>query len=123
VGGTATLHADSGDVDATRVAGKLSATLDSGRIRVEGMPSAGSSAPSVSLESGSGDIEVTLHAPADVTARADSGKVTVTAPDNCCRVQAHAGSGDEQIRLRENPSSAVLLDLRTGSGDIEVRSA
>jgi hypothetical protein len=58
-----------------------------------------------------------------VTARADSGRVTVTVPDNCCRVDASAGSGNEEVRVREDPASDFLVTIRTGSGDIVVRPA
>jgi DUF4097 and DUF4098 domain-containing protein YvlB len=118
VGGAATLSADSGDVEVDNVAGRLSVTVGSGRIEATGI-----GGDAISLETDSGDISATLRNAANVTARADSGQVTLTVPDNCCRVEANAGSGHEEIRVRQNSTSGYLLTVRTGSGDITIRPA
>jgi hypothetical protein len=116
VTGGATLSADSGDVTLTGIGGPVRVTVGSGRIEATGL-----SGDSASLESDSGDIEISLRAPANVTVRADSGRIEVAAPDGCCRVQASASSGTKDIRIATSTTSAYLLDLRTGSGDITVR--
>jgi DUF4097 and DUF4098 domain-containing protein YvlB len=116
VTGSATVSADSGDVELAGVGGSVKVTVGSGRIGASGL-----SGGPVTLATESGDVTVALRAPANLTARTDSGEIEVAAPDGCCRVQTDAGSGEEKVRISTNATSTFLLDLRTGSGDITVR--
>lgn len=114
--GAVTVKADSGNIELSDIAGVVRATVSSGNIEITDVRS-----ETISLESGSGNIEASLPGAANLTARTDSGEITVRVPDNCCRIAANADSGDERITVAQNPSSRYLLDLATGSGNITVR--
>jgi hypothetical protein len=114
--GTVTVKADSGNLDLRDIAGVVRATVSSGNIEVADVRS-----ETISLESDSGNIDASLPGTANLTARADSGEITVRVPDNCCRITANADSGEENLSVAQNPSSRYLLDLSTGSGNITVR--
>jgi putative adhesin len=118
VAGSATLTADSGNVEVDRVAGKLNVAVESGNIEVAGI-----NGQPVMLQANSGNITAALRTAGDLTARADSGQITIEAPDDCCRITTSVDSGNTDRRLRDNPSSSALIDVRTGSGNITLRAA
>jgi hypothetical protein len=117
VGGSVTLAADSGDVEITGVSGKVSVTVGSGRIEATNL-----SGDATVVDTDSGDITVGLRTAGNLTVHAGSGRVSVTAPEHCCRLEVSAGSGHEDIRIQQNPTSSYLLNVRTGSGDITVKA-
>lgn len=118
VGGSATLVADSGDAEVIRVTGRVSVTVGSGRIEATDLGGDAST-----LETDSGDVTASLRTAGNLTVHAGSGRVSVTAPQRCCRVEVSAGSGREDVLIQPDPTSAYLLNLRTGSGDISVKPA
>ncbi len=83
----------------------------------------GSSGP-VRLSTGTGDIRVGLAKPGAVTANAEVGKVTVVVPDGAYQVRANAEVGTvETGGVRQDQASSNVLDLKSGTGSVTVRSA
>jgi len=110
-GGSAKAQTGSGTIRLTGVKGGLQAQAGSGDIHVEGEPTS-----DWRLGAGSGNITLKIPAQAsfNIDARTSSGSLTVHHPVTMQgsishnHLQGKAGNG------------GVLLDLHTGSGDIEV---
>lgn len=92
------LRAGSGDINATRLRGEVDAQASSGNVTVE------------------------LERPSSVRAHASSGHVELRVPSGAYQVRSEAGSGDVDVSVPNDPSAALVLDVRTGSGDISVIS-
>jgi len=116
--GTVTLEADSGNIDISDVAGTVRAKVSSGNI--DGRNLRGTR---TTLETDSGNIEVSIPGTGDLTASANSGNVHVRLPDRCCRILTSVDSGRVDMDAQQDPQSSHLVDLKTDSGTIEVRSA
>ncbi|GAA5162002.1 MULTISPECIES: DUF4097 family beta strand repeat-containing protein [Amycolatopsis] len=115
--GTAvTGRANSGDVLLDGV-GATDVGANSGDIRVVGP------AGPVKANVNSGAITVELTAPQDVRAESNSGDIDVTVPPDRYRVQAEARSGEEQVRVADDPAGTHVIDVRANSGDVLVKSA
>jgi DUF4097 and DUF4098 domain-containing protein YvlB len=111
------VQADSGNIDISDIDGAVKATVSSGNI--DGRDLRGQQ---IALESDSGTIEVAVPGTGNLTARADSGNITVRLPDGCCQIHTDVQSGRVRVEVREDPQSAHLVDLRAGSGTIDVRA-
>ncbi|MEV6694310.1 DUF4097 family beta strand repeat-containing protein [Micromonospora sp. NPDC051196] len=92
------LRAGSGNINATRLRGEVDAQASSGNVTVE------------------------LERPASARAHASSGHVELRVPNGAYQVRSEAGSGDVDVAVPNNPSASLVLDVRTGSGDISVIS-
>ncbi|GIJ78467.1 Putative adhesin [Micromonospora phaseoli] len=92
------LRASSGDVTGTRLGGEVDAEAKSGNVTVE------------------------LDRPASARVHASSGNVELTVPTGAYQVRSKAGSGDVELDVAHDPSAALVLDVRTGSGNITVTS-
>ncbi|TCB96575.1 hypothetical protein E0H26_15705 [Micromonospora zingiberis] len=90
------LRAGSGNISATRLGGEVDAQATSGNVTVE------------------------LERPASARAHASSGNVELRVPDGAYQVRSQAGSGGVDLSVPNDPSAALVLDVRTGSGDITV---
>ncbi|WP_030438551.1 DUF4097 family beta strand repeat-containing protein [Actinoplanes subtropicus] len=130
------LELTSGDLTVTNATGPVQVRATSGDIHVNDAKSsvkvqstsgdieALNAAGPVDVRVTSGDVQVSLAAPNSVTAHATSGDVTVNVPgDGKYKLVTSHGSGDLSIQGLENDSSAKnVIDVRTGSGDVNVTS-
>jgi hypothetical protein len=132
------LSDSSGDLHASGFRGQVTLSDDSGNIAASGL-----TGPSLRLSDGSGDINVTGLAAADVTGKEGSGDLTLTfskaprrvditggsgdiaivLPPGTARyqVQASSQSGNTSISVPRGTSSAHVIIVSDGSGDITVR--
>ena len=97
--GTVTLHADSGNIDISDVAGKRCEPR---------LPPATSTARNLrgaqaTLETDSGNIEVSIPGTGDLTASTTSGNVHARLPDRCCRILTSSGSGKVEMDVQQDP--------------------
>ncbi|NLU78952.1 DUF4097 domain-containing protein [Micromonospora sp. HNM0581] len=76
----------------------------------------------VDAQTKSGNVTVELEEPAAVRAHASSGNVDLTVPDGPYQVRSDVGSGRTELGVTHDPTAPLVLDLRTGSGDITVTS-
>ncbi|MGW0806796.1 DUF4097 family beta strand repeat-containing protein [Nonomuraea sp. NPDC002799] len=92
------VHAGSGDVDATGLAGKK-----------------------LFVNMGSGNIELKYAvAPDDAEVKSGSGDVALNLPDGAYDVKTDVGSGDATVSVKTDASSAHKISLTSGSGDLSV---
>jgi hypothetical protein len=112
--GTVRAQTGSGDVTVTDAAGAVSMRTGSGTVVGRGLGG------DVTAQTGSGDITLALSTPHSVWAQASSGSVDLSVPAGSYRVKSDTGSGDRDIGVSDDPSSPIVLELRTGSGDISV---
>ena len=138
----------SGNVRATGVAGEITANTGSGEVEVEqvgaGNVRVGTGSGNVKLrgvrgglrvETGSGDIRVEGEPTGDWRAGAGSGNIELKVPSSASfNIDARTSSGDLKVNrpvtMQGNlekhhvqgkvGNGGVLLDLHTGSGDIQV---
>lgn len=80
-------------------------------------------ARAVDAHSDSGDIDVDIATkPRRVAARSNSGDIQLTLPRGIYAVRARTGSGDLAVRgILRDRTSASTLDVRSESGDVELR--
>ncbi|GAB7047782.1 DUF4097 family beta strand repeat-containing protein [Catenuloplanes indicus] len=117
VAGPLRLQADSGDVTVSHVTGPADLRVHSGKLRADAMGGA------VTAVVESGDADLTLSAPASVTARVDSGDLTLRVPDGKYRVRTDADSGNVDVGIDDDPAATTVLDLHADSGDVNVLRA
>ncbi|MGW5241268.1 DUF4097 family beta strand repeat-containing protein [Monashia sp. NPDC004114] len=134
-GTTVNLNSGSGDVVLAGDLGSITAETGSGDISVEG-----SGTGPVSLKAGSGDIAASdlvsgqvlgrtgsgsmdldfAQTPTDVTLDAGSGDVSVLVPQGIYAVTGDSGSGDREVGVSLSSTSTNKIEIRTGSGDVNV---
>jgi hypothetical protein len=129
--GAATLDSGSGDIELEEQApGDVHAKTGSGSIRIHGLDGA------LYARTGSGDIEAEGHIQGPANVSSGSGDVRLHLnPDSRFTVEAATGSGDIHVRFpgapkeeddsRHHLSASIngggsILELHTGSGDIEI---
>ncbi|MFC4005657.1 DUF4097 family beta strand repeat-containing protein [Nonomuraea purpurea] len=96
--GPVNLHAGSGDVDATGLAGKK-----------------------MFADVGSGQTELKYSSPPDsAEVKTGSGDVTLNVPDGAYDVKTDVGSGDAKISVKNDASSQHKISLTSGSGNVSV---
>ncbi|GAA0399495.1 DUF4097 family beta strand repeat-containing protein [Micromonospora gifhornensis] len=93
---TVVLRTGSGDITATRLRGEVDAQASSGNVTVE------------------------LDVPASARAHASSGNVELRVPAGSYQIRSEAGSGSVDVSVPNDPAAALVLDVRTGSGDISL---
>lgn len=74
----------------------------------------------VLAQTGNGDVELGLATPASVRAESQRGDITVVVPQATYRVTAHTDLGEMSLRVPNEPSADLVLDLRTEVGDVVV---
>jgi len=72
----------------------------------------------VSLQTGSGDIDGDVAAAGSITTRTGSGDMELRLGNAPSLLSAHSGSGDVDIKVPNNQSYAVTF--KTGSGDTDI---
>jgi DUF4097 and DUF4098 domain-containing protein YvlB len=105
----------SGDITVTDVEGAVSTRTGSGSVTGRGLGGG-----EIKVETGSGDISLELDTAAAVSAHASSGAVDPSVPAGRYRVRSTSGSGPEDVSVTDDPTASLLLDVRTGSGDITI---
>ena len=98
----------SGDIELQDVGERFKGSSGSGSVRARNVHGP------ASLETGSGDIELTVNAPGDVRAQTGSGNIRLSGLSG--GLKAGTGSGD--IEVNGNPTSDWKLD--TGSGSVRL---
>jgi hypothetical protein len=113
---TVDVEVGSGDLTVTRATGPVRLKGHSGDIRATDIRAA-----STDLTTSSGDINLDLATPGNVTAQAGSGDVTIRVPAGTAyRVDASTHSGDTRIAIPTDPNASYHLTLHAGSGDVVV---
>ncbi|MFD2767859.1 DUF4097 family beta strand repeat-containing protein [Micromonospora eburnea] len=130
--GTVDVKLGSGDIKVTTARGDIRAETSSGDIAVvdatgavrlhasSGRVEARQLAAGVDAEAASGDVTVELAEPASARVHAGSGDVELTVPEGRYRVRSSTGSGKAAVEVANDPGAALLLDVRTGSGDVTI---
>jgi hypothetical protein len=117
--GPVKVHASSGDVTVDGAKSGVTLQATSGDIRatrITGGP--------VTARVGSGDVTLDLVTAQSVTAATTSGDVHVTVPTGKYKVTTQKGSGDLNVTgVTDDPAATTALDLRVGSGDLELTGA
>jgi hypothetical protein len=108
------LKADSGEVIAQGVSGKVNVIAESGSVHLADIGDA------VVVQSESGDVSVD-NVRGAVSVQARSGAIRLTVPRGAYRVNASTDSGAVRGDVTDDPSGTRRLDLHTDSGDIVVR--
>jgi hypothetical protein len=117
--GAISAHSDQGDVTITGGSGHLAASSGQGGVTVSR-----SSASSLSVQSGQGDVNVDLvSSPNRVTASSGQGGVTVELPKgpNSYQVHATSGQGNVSDSVNDDPASHRVINASSGQGDVTVR--
>jgi hypothetical protein len=115
---TIAAHSDQGDVTIAGGSGTLQASSGQGGVTVSR-----SSASSVSVQSGQGDVAVDLISPPDhVAASSGQGDVIVELPKGPTSYQVHASSGQGNVSdsVDDNPASHRVITATSGQGDVTV---
>jgi len=116
VAGAVTSKTGSGDVRVSDVGGDASLTSSSGDVTGRNLRGSHNT-----VTASSGDVVLDLPGTGDAMVRTGSGNIDVTVPNNTVRVTADTGSGERNVDVATKPDSALLFDLHTGSGDINVK--
>jgi hypothetical protein len=114
VGGTVTADLGSGRIDLNSVKGKTLVTTSSGDIDGTALES------EVTANADSGRVELNLTAAKSVVVDTGSGDVTVRLPGGPYKVSGTSGSGERSINVPTDPAAALQLTVNTGSGDVRV---
>jgi hypothetical protein len=113
---TANVEAESGDLTVRDVAGDVNASVQSGTIDLSGIGGA------VVAGAESGDVTVGLTAARSVSVETQSGNIEVTVPSGKYHVTASTESGNVDNDLGDDPSGEPI-EVRAESGDITIRAA
>lgn len=135
IAGDVKVKTGSGEFEATRIGGTVTADVDSGRIALNAvkgkvLASTGSGdiegfalENEVVADAESGRVDLTLSAAKPVRVDTGSGDVTVKVPGGPYKVTGSSGSGERSINVPTDPASALVLNLTTGSGEVKVLGA
>jgi hypothetical protein len=112
------LHTSSGDIHIDGMLGTLSLHTGSGDI--EGFHLSGADLVAVT---GSGDVALDVIAPTErIELRTGSGDIHLDVPSGAYSLRVDTGSGDTSIRdITDDPDAPRTLDVTTGSGDVTIR--
>jgi hypothetical protein len=111
-------HSDEGDVTITGGSGNLQASSGQGSVTISQ-----SSASSVTVQSGQGDVAVDLiSSPNRVDASSGQGDVTVELPKgpNSYQVRATSGEGNVSNGVNDDPTSPRIVNASSGQGDVSI---
>jgi hypothetical protein len=115
------LDSDTGDVDVTGPVGDLTASTDTGDVRIQGATSA-----RVDASASTGDVTVELASPPrDVAAHSSTGDVLVVLPADGTSydVRTSTSTGDATVTVPTDPGADRRIDASTSTGDVLVRAA
>ncbi|MFE3453070.1 DUF4097 family beta strand repeat-containing protein [Nonomuraea sp. NPDC059194] len=107
---------DSGEVTLRALSGEVEAKSDSGRIEARDL-----TAKRVRAESDSGDMTLVFaQQPDKVTTSTDSGRTEVRVPEGPYKITTSTDSGDEKVGAKNDASASRVIDMSSGSGDLEL---
>jgi hypothetical protein len=112
------LHTSSGDIHLDGLLGTLS--LDTGSGDIQGSSLSGADLVAVT---GSGDVDLDVIAPAErIHVRTGSGDVHLDVPSGSYALRIDTGSGDTSVRgITDDAGALNTLEVTTGSGDVTIR--
>jgi Putative adhesin len=113
-----TAETGSGDIELDGALGSVSLEAGSGDVDAD------VAVDNLATHTGSGDMELRLRsAPTQLTATSGSGDVEIRVPRNqTYDVAVQSGSGDTEVNVPQQGAAAHRIQVRTGSGDISLRS-
>ncbi|MFR9730484.1 hypothetical protein ACL03H_14765 [Saccharopolyspora sp. MS10] len=117
VAGPVRVRGTSGGIELRGLGGDVDVATGSGGISGEDL-----GGQVVAARTRAGSVELELTAPREVRAETGTGGVELRVPDGGYRVRAATGTGSRDVEVTTDPSSPRLLDLRTGTGSIEVEA-
>lgn len=117
VAGAVVAKADSGNVELNAIGQNVTVQADSGNITGDGLRG------KVDAKASSGSVTLRLDVAQDVVARADSGDVELTVPQDRYRVEGDSDSGKRDIGITTDSTATKLLRVDSDSGDVTVRAA
>lgn len=133
--GATDVEIGSGDLVVTSASGPVQARTTSGDIHVldakdtvkvqatSGDLEVINAGGAVTARVTSGNLKLVLAAPGSVTAEASSGDIDVTVPKSSYKLITKTGSGDVSLNGIENdPSAKNVIDVKVGSGDVNLAS-
>jgi DUF4097 and DUF4098 domain-containing protein YvlB len=115
------LDSDTGDVDVLGPVGDVTASTDTGDLRIQGATST-----RVDASASTGDVDVELASPPhDVTAHSSTGDVLVVLPADGTRydVRTSSSTGDATVSVPSNPGADRRVDASSSTGDVVVQAA
>lgn len=116
VTGDVTVETVSGDVTVNDIGGALGVTTTSGGILGVNLKAVSGSVTTVS-----GRIDISWEDPVDdLTARSESGDVTVQVPGQPYALTATSTSGDVDVRIDTDPADDKTVTIESVSGNIRV---
>lgn len=112
------LRTGSGDIHARGTRAEATVRTGSGDIDARDMLGV-----AIQVESGSGDVALGVRAPAEhVVVRTGAGDVAIVVPRGGYRLDVSTGSGDEHVDgVHDDASASGVIEVDTGSGDVQVR--
>ncbi|MGB3441812.1 MAG: DUF4097 family beta strand repeat-containing protein [Actinophytocola sp.] len=113
---TANVAAESGDITVRDVAGEVNASVQSGSIDL------GDIGGAVVAGAESGDVKVGLATAGSVSVETESGNIEVTVPSGKYHVTASTESGSMENDLDNDPSG-LPIEASAQSGDVTIRAA
>ena len=113
-----TAETGSGDIDLVGTLGTVSVEGGSGDVEAD------ATVDNLTTRTGSGDMELRLRsAPTELVATSGSGDVEIRVPSaQTYAVDVETGSGDTRIDVPDESTAGHRIQVRTGSGDISLRS-
>ncbi|MGK5742252.1 DUF4097 family beta strand repeat-containing protein [Micromonospora sp. URMC 103] len=112
--GPVRLETRSGDIEVSEAAGPVTLRAASGDISARRLRG------DVDAEAKSGNVVLELEKAASARAHASSGDVSLVVPAGRYQVRSDAASGDANVTVADDRSAALVLDVSTRSGDINV---
>lgn len=113
---TANVETESGDITVRDVAGEVNASVQSGTVDLSGIGGA------VAAGAESGNVSVGLTAARSVSVETQSGNIEVTVPSGKYHVTASTESGSMENDLDDDPSG-LPIQARAQSGNVTIRAA
>lgn len=115
VPGPVTARTGSGNIELDDLGGRID--VDTGSGGIEGRNLRGGD---ITARTDSGGVTLGLSSPRSVDVDTGSGRIELTVPRGPYRVDAETGSGTAEIDVGRDPDAERSLTLSTGSGGIEV---
>ncbi|WP_228718125.1 DUF4097 family beta strand repeat-containing protein [Kitasatospora acidiphila] len=116
--GNVQVSTSNGSITLNGVNGTVDAHSSNGTITGRGL-----NGTRVQAQTSNGEIDLAPSKAQDVHASTDNGAITVVAPAASYKVSSQSDSGGTNISVPNDPSGQFLIDLRTGNGQIAVKSA
>jgi DUF4097 and DUF4098 domain-containing protein YvlB len=115
--GPVQVHTNSGDIKVLDAADTVKTESGSGDTEVI------NAAKAVTAKVHSGNLTVLLAEPGSVTAESGSGDIKVTVPEGSYKLVTDTGSGEVDLHGMASDSDATnVIDVKVGSGDVNVAS-